>query len=990
MGDNRRYNTKLFLAQSHAEGNVLLQEAIRNKKAVYWDNILVTAANKAQSEVYQQLIHDRIAKKYVPANCNYLVLPDRNDSRVGSGGALLCALAKLLENCGGNVNKLARQKNLVLNSGGAAKRLPHSALWGKLFALSGSHIGGDVANPPATVFDDLCVSFAGLPTRMTGGLVVVAADAFFRFSHTQLDLVTPYAAAFSAKAPVKIGTQHGVYIHRDGIVTSFLHKLPEEELRSMGAVSESGEVDLDIGITFFGEETIKTLLGLITKTNGEIDEQMLAQYADPDVNLSLYGDIIYPMARKSTLDNFLTQDGDGILTEKLKNLRPALFDALHSNLLQFVRLSPGTIRNMGTTEEALETLSFFRDEAKLKGLPQIDSGIALISKIPKQYEFAGCFIEDSSISEGARIGKNCLISGCELPPDYVLPDCTALHMVSLKTGERVCRFWGVHDDVKGLGTWLGYQVTAFDSNATSLWDAKLFPICDSQEEALRFAMLFTLGEIESNSNELDKWKNAKKMSLSDTDDFDLGYMIASRKEREDLLRAEAFAEKVLENVEVDDVLRVLGSGVDAYRRIGVLQAHLASGRFSKWNDKMRLYVCIAEAAEKLELYIDSDEMRSKGFEILRKTSASQCLRPQSASNVLSRDNAEVRLPARVNLAGTWSDAPPYCFEHGGTMLNMAVTMNGKLPIYVSAEVLNEPVIELRSIDLAKEGRFCELGELLDITDLTDPFVLCKASLFTSGILEKEGILKSELKKLGGGLRITTSVNIPKGSGLGTSSILTGGIISALSKLTNNDLTPSELSNHVLVAEQLMTSGGGWQDVIGGMYPGLKITTTQPGLIQAYEVSPVLLPEDVENELNARGFLMYTGQRRLARSLLMRVMSSYLCNNPKSISALDSIQRLAYNMSFCLRKRDVTSFGELLSEHMRLLKILDKFCSNLMLDHIMAELSEFTVGTTLCGAGGGGFLYGILKEGVGLQDLRDFVNKEFDGSAIEIYTCGLAR
>ena len=324
------------------------------------------------------------------------------------------------------------------------------------------------------------------------------------------------------------------------------------------------------------------------------------------------------------------------------------------------------------------------------------------------------------------------------------------------------------------------------------------------------------------------------------------------------------------------------------------------------------------------------------------------------------------------------------------MLNMAVMMNGMLPIQVSTEVLTEPIVELRSIDLAKEQKFYELERLLDVTDLTDPFVLFKAALFSSGILVKKGSLKSQLKKLGGGLSITTKVDIPKGSGLGTSSILTGGIVLALSKIMGNDLPPSELSNRVLVAEQLMTSGGGWQDVIGGMYPGMKITTTQPGLTQVYEVSPILLPKEVENELNERGFLMYTGQRRLARSLLKRVVSNYLCNSPQSLSALDSIQRLVYDMSFCLRKRDIGSFGELLSEHMRLLRILDKSCSNLMLDHLMAELGDFAVGSTLCGAAGGGFLYGIFKRGVGLEDLRNFVNKEYGGSAIEVYSCELAN
>lgn len=992
MSDNARmkYNAKLFLAQSHAEGNVLLQEAIKNKRAAFWDNILVTAASGAQAEVYRHLINDRIAKKHVPANCNYFVLPDRDDSRVGSGGALLCALARLLENCGGSAEKLARQKNLVLNSGGAAKRLPHSAGWGKLFALSGSHIGGDPANPPATVFDDLCCSFAGVPTRMAGGLLVVAADAFFRFSHTQLDLSAPCAVAISARAPAKTGSQHGVYLHRDGIVTDFLHKLSEDELADRGAVSDSGEVDLDIGAAYFGEQAIRTLLGLIANEKDgkiEIDGGMLAQYANPDVNLSLYADIIYPMAANSTLDGFVAQDGDGPPSEKLASLRPALFGALRSCELRFVRLSPGLVRNMGTTEEAIESLTFFRDEAMLGKPTGTESGIALNSKIPKRYGRADCFIEDSIVSDGASIGAECLVSGAELPAGFVLPDATALHMVLLKTGEWVCRVWGIRDDVKGLGNWLGYRAADFDGDAKSLWDAKLFPVCESQEDALRFAQLLVLGKIESDAEALEEWKGARKLSLSDIEGIDLDFMLEKRKGREDHLRAEAFAREMLGGAEVGAALGFLGSGVDAYRRIRTLQQQLASGKFGKWNDAMRLHVCLAEAAEKLALHIDSDELRAKGFRILKKASQSHAA-PRGGASPFVREKAEARLPVRVNLAGTWSDAPPHCFERGGTMLNMAVRMNGKLPVRVSAEVIGEPVVELSS--LHKRGVFRETEELLaGMDDLADPFVLSKAALFVSGVISKKGSLRAQLKKLGGGIRIAASADIPQGSGLGTSSILTGGIISALCRLAGSEPGPDELSNRVLVAEQLMTSGGGWQDVIGGMYPGIKITATQPGLAQVYEVSPLPLDGETEGELARRGFLMYTGQRRLARPLLVRVMSGYICNRPESIAALEATQRLVYDMAFRLRKRDVTAFGGLLAEHMRLMRILDGSCSNLMLDHFMEELGEYAVGSTLLGAGGGGFLYGVLRPDAGFQDLRDFVGKEYGGTAVEVYSCELA-
>lgn len=58
-----------------------------------------------------------------------------------------------------------------------------------------------------------------------------------------------------------------------------------------------------------------------------------------------------------------------------------------------------------------------------------------------------------------------------------------------------------------------------------------------------------------------------------------------------------------------------------------------------------------------------------------------------------------RSPVRLDLAGGWTDTPPYCFLHGGHVVNLAVELNGQPPIQVFARVGAEPGITLRSIDL---------------------------------------------------------------------------------------------------------------------------------------------------------------------------------------------------------------------------------------------------------------------------------------------------
>jgi len=968
---------KLFLAQSHAESNKLLQEAIHNERAIFWDNILITTATQAQAYIYETFITDRKNQHYIPSKCRYITQADRSEKRIGSGGATLCALVKLLKSANGDIDSLVKQKSMIMHSGGAAKRLPHSAPWGKLFTLSGSHMSDDITKPPGTVFDDLMVAMAGIPSRMSNGIIVVAADAFFRFNHTQFDIDTTNAMAFSTKAPIKIGTAHGVYLEKDGFVGEFLHKFSEQELRNKNAVSASDTVDLDIGVTYLGEDAIRALLSLVLDDNGKIDEVMIDKFANPKVNLSFYGDIIYPMAKDSTIEEFLEQEGDGPVSDELRSLRPTIFKAMHPISLNMFRLSPGTIRNMGTTAEALETLAFFRDEAELKGNTRHDSHIALISQAISK----NCFIEDSYIETGAFIGENCLISGCELPKNFKMPDNTAIHCVPLKNGGWVCRFWGVYDDVKAKSTWLGMPIEKWDEDADSLWNAKLFPICGSRQEAQEWTNKFFNEKTEGFYND---WKNKKRLALSDISEIDIERILSTRGIKEDDFRTEKFASEVISGSPVEKAVSYLGTKEHALRRIKLLESKLAKGNYRNWQDEMRIYICISKAAELLGIEKDAEYFREKGFGVLRSAAVNMTPNSSNSIQAWAKDKVEVSLPARVNFAGSWSDAPPYCFEHGGTMLNAAVSMDGKLPVYVCAERTDELVVEFISLDLNVKRKYEDVPSLLMFQDNTDTFILFKTALAMT-INVNNNDLREVLKKLGGGLRITSKVDIPKGSGLGTSSILTGALIDAISKLAGTNKTSAELSDDVLVAEQLMTTGGGWQDAIGGMYPGVKLTFTEAGIPQKYDVQQITLTENAKKDLNNRGFLLYSGQRRLAKSVLMRVLSDYVCNKQESIAALDELQKLSYTMAYELRRGNISTFGKLLTEHMNMMRRLDASCSNLMLDHIMTGMAPFTEGHSICGAGGGGFIYGILKRNVSLDNLRNWIEKEYGGIAIQVYT-----
>lgn len=354
------------------------------------------------------------------------------------------------------------------------------------------------------------------------------------------------------------------------------------------------------------------------------------------------------------------------------------------------------------------------------------------------------------------------------------------------------------------------------------------------------------------------------------------------------------------------------------------------------------------------------------------------------------DRHSVRLPLRVNWGGGWSDTPPYCNEKGGTVLNAAILLNGDLPVEVILERLEEEKIVFHSNDMESHGEFTEIDELQKVGDPYDPFVLQKAALLACGILPAEGgDLKAILKHLGGGIRMQSEVTgVPKGSGLGTSSILAAACVKALLEFVGIPYKEDDLYKRVLIMEQIMSTGGGWQDQVGGVTNGIKYITSRPGLRQDIKVEHLEIPEEVREELKGRFCLIYTGQRRLARNLLRDVVGRYIGNEADAVYALNEIQRTAALMRFELERGNVTGFAKLMSEHWELSKLLDRGSSNTLIDQIFDSIEEFVDGKMICGAGGGGFLQVVLKSGVKKEQMERRLRLVFQDSEIRVWDCEL--
>ncbi|XP_042337041.1 L-fucose kinase-like, partial [Plectropomus leopardus] len=163
-----------------------------------------------------------------------------------------------------------------------------------------------------------------------------------------------------------------------------------------------------------------------------------------------------------------------------------------------------------------------------------------------------------------------------------------------------------------------------------------------------------------------------------------------------------------------------------------------------------------------------------------------------------------------------------------------------------------------------------LDDLRDYCQPHAPGALLKAVCVCSGLvsLSSQHALGDQLMQLwGGGVELHSWSLLPTGSGLGTSSILAGALLAAVYRCTGRTYDADSLIHAVLYLEQVLTTGGGWQDQVGGLVGGVKVGRSRAFLPLRVEVERLCPPEDFLVSLEQHLLLVYTGKTRLARNLL---------------------------------------------------------------------------------------------------------------------------
>ncbi len=335
-----------------------------------------------------------------------------------------------------------------------------------------------------------------------------------------------------------------------------------------------------------------------------------------------------------------------------------------------------------------------------------------------------------------------------------------------------------------------------------------------------------------------------------------------------------------------------------------------------------------------------------------------------------------RAPVRLDLAGGWTDTPPYCLEHGGRVVNLAANLNGQPPIQVFARVCNEPHLVVHSIDLGVRETITTFDQLLAPAQLGGGFGIARAALRLAGLDprfrsgERPASLRALLSQgFDGGIELSLLAAVPKGSGLGTSSILAATLLGTLGELCGLHWSQEDLFIRTLVLEQILTSGGGWQDQVGGIASGLKLVSTLPGLVQRPVVRwlpPQLLQEAIADR---RVLLYYTGLTRVAHSILGEIVRGLFLNEANCIAAIEEIGLNADFAADALQRQNWPALCEAVRRSWNLNQTLDAGTNPPAVQAILARITRCTAAAKLLGAGGGGYLLIVAHDSEAGQQIR---------------------
>lgn len=874
--------------------------------------------------------------------------------KLGSGGGS----AWLLECCHQAEDKdmdfstwLSAEKRLLLHAGGQSRRLPSYAPSGKVLTPvpvfrweRGQRLSQDLLSLQLPLYERI---MAAAPNSMH--TMIVSGDVYIRATQPLQPVPEADVVCYGLWLGPEIATDHGVFVSRNDTPEVLERMIQKPSVQTLGELLKSHFYLTDIGVWLLSDRAVELLMKRSVK-NGEI------------TNYDLYSEFGCALGTNPTAD-------DPELSQLTVKVLP---------------LPGGEFYHYGTSHELLSST------LAVQNLVNDQRELLHHSLKPHPAMFVQNAVTEVSITESNR---NLWIENSFVPDTWTLAHENIITgvpenhwTVSLKAGdcvdavpvgedEIVVRPYGYYDKFRGdlhsdstlfLGRpfreWAEERGISIDDIAgnTDLQAARIFPACTNIDDA-GLVLRFMLSEPALTEGR-ELWAEARRLSADDLSaEADLSRLVRQRNEFR-ALNWPALAKNYVHSVFYQTDLADAAREFCLYHIPEPKPVGNDAPLMTRIHDSM-----FRSELERLQGK-DGSANADKAFSLLREglTMTALAEKQQPRMSVYGDQIVWARCPVRIDIAGGWTDTPPYCLMEGGSVVNLAIELNGQPPLQTYVRPCREKHIVLRSIDLGAMEEVRAYSELADFRHVGSPFSIPKAALALAGFLpeysaQKYSTLEAQLDDFGCGIELTLLSAIPAGSGLGTSSVLASTVLGALNDFCGLAWDKNEIGRRTLVLEQLLTTGGGWQDQFGGILQGVKLLETPRG----FEQSPVVkwLPGDLftQPEYSACHLLYYTGMTRTAKAILSEIVRRMFLNHNGELGLLRDMKQHTLDMYDAIQRAQFERMGRLIRKTWAQNRAIDSGTDPAGVRAITALIDDLCLGYKLTGAGGGGYLYMVAKD-----------------------------
>ncbi|MBS1636052.1 MAG: dehydrogenase [Bacteroidetes bacterium] len=298
-----------------------------------------------------------------------------------------------------------------------------------------------------------------------------------------------------------------------------------------------------------------------------------------------------------------------------------------------------------------------------------------------------------------------------------------------------------------------------------------------------------------------------------------------------------------------------------------------------------------------------------------------------------------KAPLRIGLAGGGTDVSPYSDIYGGAILNATIDLYA----YASLEPLDNGKIEF-CIDGTSNCLFMDSAAQLPVTEGFELFI---------------GVYNRLVKQFDLGplsFRLTSYIEAPQGSGLGTSSTIVVSLIGAFVEWLKLPLGKYDIAHLAFEIErQDLAMSGGKQDQYSATFGGINFMEFLSN--DRVIVNPLNLKEEIVNELEFNLLLYFTATQRLSATIINEQVKNVKENNEKSIEAMHNLKEQALQMKDCLLRGDLQEIGKILHFGWENKKRMAHSISNDLIDKTYeTAMQNGATGGKISGAGGGGFMF----------------------------------